>query len=1036
MVPDPFAPSSYTRRQAPHLAQPAHSPDDDDTAYDYDSDSLSAASSVTAHGGASLELARVKAALSFDGEDEEGDEKGERERLVREGEGLTEGEMEQGDGRGGGKKRERRIKRRRLALLALTSTLLLFSLLFLLSLRPSSSSSLLSSSSTSAHPHRFEGKGLKKLSLEELKNGTWWTERVEVEWVAEAGDGVFSTRTDDGSIVLTDVNANTSRVLVRGEDVRDPRDGGQLQWNTFKLSPDMQFIVFSTDYVKQWRHSSLSTFHLHRISPPLTLYLLPSSVLSSPSALQSTYSRPLTNLVLWSPTDHTLGFVHERDVYVLPAEGIDGAFGEGRGLWERAVRVTEDGGVERFNGVCDWVYEEEVFSSPLALFFSPTSAHLAFLSFDESAVPSYDFPIYNHDLNGWEKEEGGADEYESWVRMRYPKAGYPNPLVSVRLFRLSSYLSSSALSRPTLASSSSGSAEAPVEPYLSELVLARPFPDEDRLVTELAWVAEESLVVRQTSRDAGVERVGLFDLSAAGEVREGDGEGRVAGRVVREVDWVRRDGGWAEASQNIVPLLRPSSLSSNAPIPSYPPGYLDVLPSPKGYNHLAYFSPPDAGEPVWLTEGEWEIDGGALRVDLERGFVYLLAARPSIERHLLRVPLPRSQAALDALRSGKARVEPPVQLSEGGEDGKKRQGQGGERTRGVYSASFSPGGGVYLLNYEGPDLPWQKLFKVDDPDYVLPFTLNTALRTLDESYAHAEIAYSTLKIPDTDPARPASEGGGKSVEVEVNVMEMRPPLMDVSGRTKYPVLFQVYGGPSSQLVTPRWQRDFQHYLCTSLGYIVVRIDPRGTGFKGRRFRTTVRGRLGEVERADVVEAAREWAGRGYVDEKRVGIWGWSYGGFLTTKVIEANSSVFQLGMAVAPVTDWRYYDSVYTERYMSTPQLNPQGYRNSSVHEMDGFKHAVYALAHGTGDDNVHFQNTANLLDRFTVAGVRDFHLRIFPDSDHSISTRNAYWELMAWLEGNLLEHFGIGGRTKQRWKMTAGDRHVDRERERERERE
>jgi dipeptidyl aminopeptidase len=97
----------------------------------------------------------------------------------------------------------------------------------------------------------------------------------------------------------------------------------------------------------------------------------------------------------------------------------------------------------------------------------------------------------------------------------------------------------------------------------------------------------------------------------------------------------------------------------------------------------------------------------------------------------------------------------------------------------------------------------------------------------------------------------------------------------------------------------------------------------------------------------------------------------SYGGFLTTKVIEANSSVFQLGMAVAPVTDWRYYDSVYTERYMSTPQLNKVGYENSSVTEMDGFNHAHYALAHGSGDDNVHYQNTAALLDKFTVTRVR-----------------------------------------------------------------
>ncbi|GAA6026398.1 hypothetical protein JCM10207_000164, partial [Rhodosporidiobolus poonsookiae] len=209
-----------------------------------------------------------------------------------------------------------------------------------------------------------------------------------------------------------------------------------------------------------------------------------------------------------------------------------------------------------------------------------------------------------------------------------------------------------------------------------------------------------------------------------------------------------------------------------------------------------------------------------------------------------------------------------------------------------------------------------------------------------------------------------------------------------------------YGGPSSQTVEAKYQRDWNYYLASTLGYVVLRVDGRGTGNRGRAFRTPVRGRLGMVEAEDVVEAARIWSKLPYIDEKRIAIWGWSFGGFLTTKVIESNSSVFQLGMAVAPVTDWRYYDSIYTERYMSTPDKNPDGYFNSSVHEMDGFNHATFALAHGTGDDNVHFANTMNLLDRFTVGEVRDYHLRVFADSDHSISTRNAYWELMAWLEG------------------------------------
>ena len=164
-------------------------------------------------------------------------------------------------------------------------------------------------------------------------------------------------------------------------------------------------------------------------------------------------------------------------------------------------------------------------------------------------------------------------------------------------------------------------------------------------------------------------------------------------------------------------------------------------------------------------------------------------------------------------------------------------------------------------------------------------------------------------------------------------MELRPYNMDTSGRTKYPVLFQVYGGPGSQMVTTRFVRDIHHFWCTALGYVVVNVDGRGTGYKGRGFRMGVRDRLGLLESEDVVKTAEYYSRLDWVDSKRVGVWGWSYGGYLTSKVIERASGVFTLGMAVAPATgeqrgagglfrfnnadhsyfriaDWQYYDSI------------------------------------------------------------------------------------------------------------------------------
>ncbi|GAA5973880.1 hypothetical protein JCM21900_004734 [Sporobolomyces salmonicolor] len=903
------------------------------------------------------------------GDDDE-EEQGEKQRLVQEGEMLDpEGRMWEDR-----KTAQAMFNSRRRLLLCAVSAFLLFILFSGLLL-----SHLLS---PSTGRHTFRGEGLKTITREHLANGTFWTEEVQLDWLAEAGDGVYSQRTEDGSILLTDINKNETRLLVDGNNIRDGRE--KLEWMRFKVSADLKFILFDTDWTKQWRHSSHANFWVHDIAASTTVRL------RSPSY------PPHTAFASFSPRNHHIAYVHANDLYVLenpPARG------------ERVspIRLTVDGSPTTFNGVPDWVYEEEVFSSDTTTWWSPDASKLAFLSFDEELVPEYEFPIYNTE---WATP--GAQPYPAHTVMRYPKAGFPNPKVRIRVFDLAAYLSLASRPNPFSTSIASPTVDSRVSSLIYDLVFLSPFPETDVVVSEVTWVGKDQLIVKATDRTARVQRVALFDLSkVGGGGDEEDGKTKIiVGQVVRDDDFGKLDGGWAEPGQNIVgiettTLLHSSASSGAAPIPSYPPGYLDIVPASNGFNHLAYFSPADSKTPVFLTEGDWEIDGSVQAVDVQRGLIYFIAAKPSIERHLYSVPLPSHERLAElaaAQASGTTGLPPPIALTN-------------TNARGYYSASFSPFAGVYQLNYEGPSMPWQKLIKVDDPNYSNTLVDNAALTKVDTQFQHAEISYSTVTVEPTT----ASADGNK---VELNAMELRPPLMDVSGRTKYPVLFQVYGGPNSQTVTTRWQRDWQQYVSSTLGYVVVRVDPRGTGFKGRRHRMPVRNRLGELEQADVIEAARQWAELPYVDEKRIGIWGWSFGGFLTAKVIEANSSVFQLGMAVAPVTDWQYYDSIYTERYMSTPKLNPEGYANSSVSRMDGFKHADFALAHGSGDDNVHYQNTAALLDRFTVAHVRNFRFRMFTDSDHSISLRGAYWELMAWLEAFLLEKFGEGGRTKSRWKM------------------
>lgn len=231
----------------------------------------------------------------------------------------------------------------------------------------------------------------------------------------------------------------------------------------------------------------------------------------------------------------------------------------------------------------------------------------------------------------------------------------------------------------------------------------------------------------------------------------------------------------------------------------------------------------------------------------------------------------------------------------------------------------------------------------------------------------------------------------------MNVKMIVPADFDASGKTKYPVLMQVYGGPNSQTTSLSFKIDFMYKLVAQ-NVITMFVDGRGTGFKGRVYRSSVSSHLGEVEVEDQITAAKWAAAQSFVNSKKIGIWGWSYGGYMTTKVLEVNSGVISLGMAVAPVTDWKYYDSVYTERYMKTPQLNPDGYKKSAVVNMEGFKHASFLMIHGTADgnahylflDNVHFQNSAELVWHLTGAGVTEYTSQYYTDSDHSIYDNGA----------------------------------------------
>ncbi len=234
---------------------------------------------------------------------------------------------------------------------------------------------------------------------------------------------------------------------------------------------------------------------------------------------------------------------------------------------------------------------------------------------------------------------------------------------------------------------------------------------------------------------------------------------------------------------------------------------------------------------------------------------------------------------------------------------------------------------------------------------------------------------------------------------------LKPPDFDPG--KKHPVLIYVYGGPGSQTVTNTWGRSqtvwFQ--MLAQQGYIVVSVDPRGTQLRGEEFKKMTYLQLGKYETTDMIESAKYLGSLPYIDKDRIGVFGWSYGGYMALLCMTKGSDYFRTGIAVAPVSSWRFYDNIYTERFMRTPDENSEGYDENSPINFAGLLKGKLLIVHGSGDDNVHVENSIAMIDAL-VDSKKQFDLMIYPNRDHGIyggNTRIHLFKLMTdYLTNNL----------------------------------
>ncbi len=289
---------------------------------------------------------------------------------------------------------------------------------------------------------------------------------------------------------------------------------------------------------------------------------------------------------------------------------------------------------------------------------------------------------------------------------------------------------------------------------------------------------------------------------------------------------------------------------------------------------------------------------------------------------------------------------------------------------GTNGATFSPNFDYFINTYSSATTPpTYSLNNSKDGKQVKGIVDNTALTEKLKKY----------NLPTKEFFELTTEKGNK-----LNAWMIKPKDFDAS--KKYPVFMYQYSGPGSQQVANDWldTNDMWFMMLSQQGYITVCVDGRGTGFKGAAFKKMTQKELGKYEVEDQIDAAKVIGNYSYVDKTRIGIFGWSFGGFMASNCILKGADVFKMAIAVAPVTNWRFYDSIYTERYMLTPQENASGYdTNSPINFADKLK-GNFLLIHGTADDNVHFQNSMQFIEALVQAN-KQFDWAVYPDKNHGI---------------------------------------------------
>lgn len=684
-------------------------------------------------------------------------------------------------------------------------------------------------------------------------------------------DGHHYLEVEDGALVEYDLGTGIkSRTLAEKTELAAAGD-----WDDFTLGADMSRLLLRGNTKPVYRHSVLADYWVFDGKSRQTSRL---------------YDKSPVQLAAFSADGEKVAFIAGNNLFYKDLSS------------GKTVQVTTDGQKNAIiNGLPDWVYEEEF--SPVegdgmvATAWSPDGARLAFIRFDERAVPQYPLTWYNNGL------------YPRYTEFKYPKVGAPNSRVSVHVYDLATGKTTQAL------------------PGTEE---------QDIYLPRIYWTPDNLLCIYVLNREQDNLSLALYD-----PVEE------TSGMLLNEMDPAYVD---LEVCDNLVFL----------------PGNQSFLwmSERDGHTHLYLLPrhPAAAVSLVQLTKGNFDVTK-FYGLNAATGKFYYQTATPT--------PMDRQvwEGSLDA-------ALPPRLLTPGA---------------GTHSATFNPAFDLFIHEWSDINTPPSANLRTLEGDVLRALVKNDRVERMRQQYGFAPIEFITAKAADS---------------TDLNAWVLKP--RDFDPAKKYPVLFDIYGGPGSQTVENQYNgyTGAWHQMLAQKGYIIVSVDNRGTGARGRAFKKCTQLQLGKFETLDQIAAARYFASLPYVDPNRIGIWGWSFGGYLSTSCVLKGADVFKMAMAVAPVTNWKWYDSAYTERFMRTTKDNSAGYEeNSPVNFADRLRGGNYLICHGMADDNVHWQQTVEMVNALIKAN-KQFETYYYPNRNHGIygenATRHLFTKLTNFVLGKL----------------------------------